>query len=629
MAPLQDHVTPMLLVDPQNGRIRRLNAAAIVLYGRDAATLGQMSIDGLDTQAASAVLRFRQKAASVGCTMDTRHRLASGATLAVRLSASPVRCAAQPYLLCIVQDMTELEQMHSDLRVRQDQLNLVLGTAVAGYTEVDYETGNVFVSGGMLALMGYSADLPLRPTATLDALVHPDDVGQVREISRSARNADHVVEYRFRLHHRVDTWVWVQAGGTMRYDIAGHPVRFVGTLHDINFAMRIEANLRGSEARYRLMFDASPLPMLVLDQSGERILEANKAAQALYGFVQTSLAGRPARTILGFGQMALFRRLLATPSSDGIASIPMKHQTLDGRVLEVECHCSPLVERDRRQSLVLVHDLTERKAAEAVIQRLITLDTLTQLPNRELVLRRLGQSIAYCRRHRKVGVLLLIDLDSFRTVNTAVGREFGDALLREVARRLGHATRASDMVARLAGDEFAIVLDQQETSGEAASRAAEAATRRVLDSLRQPYQIDGADLFITASIGVVLLDGSSGDGNQVITHAEAAVSIAKEAGRNTMRFYDPNQQTIRDRRVSLEMDLRRALDDEQFRLFYQVQVDQHGRPRGAEVLLRWMHPSRGMVPPLEFVHPAEETGVIHSLGRWVLQRESLPQAGAK
>ena len=189
-----------------------------------------------------------------------------------------------------------------------------------------------------------------------------------------------------------------------------------------------------------------------------------------------------------------------------------------------------------------------------------------------------------------------------------------------MARRLGQGVRSTDLLARIGGDEFAIVLSQPGADPHVVRGEAEAFSTRVLELLRAPVRVAGEDYKITASIGLVIGDEQTHGADTMLRHAEAAVALAKQCGRDVWRLYDPALQADIDLRAALEMDLRKALDEEQFRLFCQLQVDQHGRPMGGEVLLRWFHPGRGMIPPLQFIDLAEVTGVIVPLGRWVLEQ---------
>ena len=264
-------------------------------------------------------------------------------------------------------------------------------------------------------------------------------------------------------------------------------------------------------------------------------------------------------------------------------------------------------------------DITQRKAAEDEIQHLAFYDPLTRLPNRRLLLDRLRQALAASSRSRRQGALLFIDLDNFKTLNDTLGHDTGDLLLQQVAQRLGTCVREGDTVARLGGDEFVVMLeDLSEHAPEAATRT-EAVGEKIRSALNQPYLLAGHPHHSTPSIGATLFDDHHNSIDELLKRADLAMYQAKAAGRNTLRFFDPEMQAAVTARATLEGELRTGLQQHQFRLHYQPQVDEAGRVTGAEALIRWQHPRHGLMRPADFIPLAEETGQILPLGHWVLE----------
>lgn len=259
------------------------------------------------------------------------------------------------------------------------------------------------------------------------------------------------------------------------------------------------------------------------------------------------------------------------------------------------------------------------KAAMQQVENLAFYCPLTQLPNRRLLLDRLTQAQKNNARDGVLGALLFLDLDKFKNLNDTLGHEMGDLLLQQVAHRLTQSVREGDTVARLGGDEFVVILERLNNAPAKAMRVAMGIAEKILNRLSEDYMLQSTRYHLTTSIGITLITAEA-NVDELLKQSDIAMYEAKKSGRNTVRLFDQAMQVALDDKMRLESDLYKAVQEGQFEMYYQVQVNEHGQPFGAEALLRWIHPERGIVHPCEFITVAEDTGLIIPIGQWVIQQ---------
>ncbi len=362
--------------------------------------------------------------------------------------------------------------------------------------------------------------------------------------------------------------------------------------------------------------------VVILD-AGRRIVRVNHAFTRLFGYGMEEAQGRPIAMIHSDRQPpAFFAELWNAVERLGTWQGEVWYRRQNGEL--IPCWASLTSVRDDNgqvtHHVATMFDVSAQKQAQEEIRQLAYYDPLTELPNRRLLMEQLRHALATARRTRRHGALLFLDLDNFKAINDTLGHDKGDALLRQVAYRLTHTVRESDTVARLGGDEFVIMLTELDVEPLTAAREAEVVAGKLLAALREPYDLGGVGHHNSGSIGVTLFGQNEATADELFQQADLALHQAKAAGRDSYRFFDPAMQASVSERVALERDLRLGLQAGQFLLHFQPQVDGVGHMTGAEVLLRWRHPQRGLVSPATFIPLAEESGLILPLGRWVLEQ---------
>ena len=382
-----------------------------------------------------------------------------------------------------------------------------------------------------------------------------------------------------------------------------------------------EDAIRKGELRFRTMFEAAPMGIALIDAASGQFRDINPRYLELAGRSLEQMKGSKWMDLSHPDDVAAELQQMASLNAQHSAGYRLSKRLLrpDGSVVWVDASVAAIeTEAEQPLHLCMIEDVTEKKETEALIWQQANFDALTQLPNRRMFHDRLAHDMMKSQRDGLRTAILFIDLDHFKEVNDTLGHHQGDVLLIDAARRISACVRKSDTVARLGGDEFTVILSELGDVGRV-----ERIAQNIIDSLLQPFALGQEQAFISASIGITLYPDDAHDIGDLLKHADQAMYAAKGAGRNRFSYFTPALQTAAVNRMRLTNDLRSALKGEQLQLYFQPIVHlQTGRIHKAEALIRWNHPQRGAVSPLEFIPLAESSGLIVDIGEWVF-RESV------
>ena len=448
-------------------------------------------------------------------------------------------------------------------------------------------------------------------------LVHPDDLIRVRDASEAALDNDGVP---FSLELRVlaadGTWRWFDATIT---NLLGDPDvdGIVANLHDITDRKATESALREAEERFRTSFDEAPIGMILVSRHG-RILQANRAFCEIVGRGQDDVTGSSVQELTHLDDrevsLSWTNRLLAGEVDN--YQIEKRYMHADGHAVWTSLHASFVRGPDGEALYAIgqIEDITERRAVSAWMAHAAIHDPLTDLPNRVLFADRLDLALARSLRGPRHVAVVFLDLDHFKLINDSMGHDGGDQLLRSVAERIRGSVRPGDTVARFGGDEFTILFEDVTDAADAREAA-----ERTLADLARPFELEDGEVFVSASAGIALSTSGHDTPSVLLRNADAAMYRAKERGRGGIELYDLEDDPWTTKRLRTGNDLHRALERNEFELHYQPFVDLHTTSMvGVEALVRWRHPTRGLLSPAEFIDLAEDTGLIVPLGYWII-----------
>lgn len=489
--------------------------------------------------------------------------------------------------------------------------------AKIGCWELDLLNNNLIWSDEIFCIFEIDSDrFDASYESFLDA-IHPDDREAVNHAySESVKNrTPYEIEHRLLMPDGRVKYVIERC--KTDYDSSGNPLRSFGTVQDITERRSIEERLIKREQEFRALAENSPDPIARYDSDCRRIY-ANKAFADLMGMpINKLLYVTPCHVFPDSTEMQFFEEKLQRVLVSGEEAEHELAWLSKGKVISIHIRLVP--ERDINDEvesvLTVSRDVTAVGEYRREIHRLAFFDSLTELPNRALFNERLKQVLSNADRHEHLTGLMMMDLDHFKLVNDTLGHPAGDLLLQKVAARLKEAVRDYDTVSRLGGDEFALIFPEIRYEYDVTSIA-----KKIKKIFASPFRIENRELFVSPSIGIALSPKDGHDSDELFKCADSALYHAKYNGRNCYKLYSEELSLKAKEHFEIESALRKAIENDELELFYQPQVDlAKGKLLGAEALIRWNHPERGLLMPDKFIGIAEDTGLIVSVGEWVLR----------
>ncbi|MCG9728767.1 EAL domain-containing protein [Shewanella sp. Isolate13] len=517
---------------------------------------------------------------------------------------------------------TSQKQAEKDKAASQEQLGLVLGSSALGFWDWDIRSDVIERNEHSAAILGCDVETLNRSPELWINAIHPEDrVAVLKSIEAhlNGESEQHKIEYRIRNQAAETLWI-LDSGKVMSRDRSGCPIRMCGIHTDITERKRVEESLKLAASVYNNSCEA----MSVQDEQG-LIININAAFSDITGYSEAEVKHQNIRILqCSRNNRSAYEQMNLALEEEGRWRGEVWLRRKNGEEFVVWLTLNTLFDAEAQSQLrvALFSDITEKKQAEQIIWKQANYDPLTGLPNRRMLLDYLNAEILKSDTRELHFALMFLDLDYFKEVNDTLGHDMGDMLLTETAKRLKGCIRETDVVARLGGDEFTIVL-----SGITDIKGVDKVAKHILTRIAEPYNLGEETAYISGSIGITLYPDDASTIEGLLKHADQAMYAAKDEGRNRFHYFTPSMQRYAKYRMRLIQDLRQAIANQEFELYYQPIVCMQGEQRlKAEALIRWRHPKRGLVSPIEFIAVAEETGLIIEIGNWVFQQAARQSA---
>ncbi|MCG9697284.1 EAL domain-containing protein [Shewanella sp. Isolate11] len=511
-------------------------------------------------------------------------------------------------------DITLYKLTEREVLANEERLSLVLESSDLGFWDWDIKTDKVERNLWCAELLGCDLEtLNNESRCWMDAIHEHDRVAVFTTMDQHLKGEidSYNIEYRLISLTGEEHWIF-DSGKVVSRDANGAPVRMCGIHSNITERKRLQQSLELAASVYNNSSEA----MSVQDHDGN-IITINSAFTAITGYSEDEALNQHITMLKceeSTKQYIVFADAIA---KSGYWQGELCLKGKDNQPLMVMLTMNTIYDKQGKvfRYVALFSDITEKKQAEHIIWKQANYDPLTGLPNRRMLLEYLGSEILRTDRSQRHFALMFLDLDFFKEVNDTLGHDMGDLLLQQTAQRLKDCIRDSDVVARLGGDEFTVVLADIENP-----TSVERVAQAILEKIAEPYKLGDETTYISASIGITIYPDDATDIEGLLKHADQAMYAAKEQGRNRYHYFTPSMQEYARYRMTLIKDLRNAIAQNEFEIYYQPIIDLKDQSVfKAEALIRWNHPERGLVSPVEFIALAEETGLINEIGNWVFE----------